>query len=116
MKNFIFLWGIVAVILVVGCKWLRFYWRKRRKEEKKRQKLLEELAPWCSSLSQMNDEEFEKEFKRISRLSVRTKENARRLQLQFDLVCEEDLRRRKSKYQSCRHFEGGQFFNSSRCR
>ncbi len=22
MKNFIFLWGIVAVILVVGCKWL----------------------------------------------------------------------------------------------
>ncbi len=110
MENFIFLWGIVAVILVGGCWCFRFYWRKHRREEKKRQKLLEELAPWHDALLRMDDEQFEKEFKKISRLSVETNKIAKKLQLQLDLICEEDLRRRMSKRQSSHRLTSSHFF------
>lgn len=61
---------------------------------------MEELAPWLKNLTQMDDEQFEKEFKRVRNLWMAAKETAEKLQLQFDLVCEEDGRRREAHYQS----------------
>ena len=93
---------VVAVLFLLG--WgLISYWQNCRKEKKKRQKLLEELSPWLKNLTQMDDKQFEEEFKRILGLWMKAKEAAATLQLQFDLVCQEDGRRRGLKHQK-RHY------------
>lgn len=90
---------VFVIVLLLGWS-LISYWQRCRVENKRRQKLLEELAPWLKCLKQMDDKEFEKEFKRILALWMEAKEAAKTLQLQFDLVCEEDGRRRKAHYQA----------------
>ena len=100
MEALAFLSILFAAILFLLGWGLISYWQKRRVENKRRQKLLEELAPWLKRLKQMDDKEFEKEFKRILALWMEAKETAKTLQLQFDLVCEEDGRRREAHYQA----------------
>ena len=98
MKALVFYSILVAAILFLLGWILISYWQKCMIERKRRQKLLEELAPWLKRLKQMDDKEFEKEFKRILALWMEAKEAAKTLQLQFDLVCEEDGKRREAKH------------------
>ena len=117
MGTFIFL-GTIAVAILFLLGWgVLAYWKKKRVENKKRQKLLEELAPWLEGLKQMNEEQFEQEFKRIIDLWIAARETAEKLQLQFDIVCQEDWRRRKTKHQRRRKHSDlggvGRFFGVS---
>lgn len=88
----------VIVFFLLGWSFIS-YWQRRRVEKKRRQKLLKELAPWLNRLKDMNDEQFKQEFRRIRNLWMETRVSVEMLELQFNLVCQEDERRREAHYQ-----------------
>lgn len=103
MGALVFLSILAATVLFLLGWSLIAYWQRCQREKKRRQTLLEEFGPWLKDLKRMDDEQFEKEFKRVRNLWMETKENAERLQFQLDLVCQEDGRRRGLKHQK-RHY------------
>lgn len=81
--------GGVAVFVTIGLL------RQRRDAKSKRQAMLSELEPWVSELEKMDAEQLDQEYRRIRQLWLAAKDEAEKLYLQLDLVCQETSRRFK---------------------
>ena len=89
----IFIFIIIATVFVIGVCVLFRRCRQCSEEKRKRQDILEELAPWREKLTKMNEEQFHAEFRRIRQLWIDAKDETEKLELQFELVYQEDCRR-----------------------